>query len=243
MAAVDDPSLPRHRRVYALIADEIATGARQPGDRLPAERTLCRRLGVSRATLRRALGQLAEDGLVEPSHGRGHFVAGGPLAEPPSALMSFTELGRRRGLVPSARVLRRRVQPASLDEAEAFGIAPGAEVLELRRLRMLDGVPVAVDSNRVPLLRAPGLLDVDFTTASLYAALDEAGCGPVRAAYSVAAAAADAREAQLLDLAPRAPVLVAETNAYDRDDRLVELARTVYRGDRYRFDSVVVRRR
>jgi GntR family transcriptional regulator len=193
--------------------------------------------------VRRALAALAEDGLVESAPGRGTFVTGGRLIEPANGLLSFTELGRRRGLVPTARVLERGVRPATYDEAERFGIAPGAELFELSRLRMLDGSPVALDDARVPLARAPQLVDVDFSTASLFDCFDEAGCAPVRADYAVEATAADERAARLLEMVEGGPVLLAATTSFDREGRIVELAHTFYRGDRYRFQSSLVRRR
>lgn len=240
---ISDIAQPLYEQVYRLIADDIASGALAPGDRLPPERVLCERLSVSRATVRRALRELVEDGLVESSAGRGSFVSAGPLAEPPNALMSFTELGAARGLVASARVLSTRVRPATLEEAEAFGVAPGAELFELERLRMLDGVAVAVDRNRVALALAPNLLEVDFGAASLYDVLEASGAAPVRADYTTAAAPADPRQAEQLGVVSGEPLLLAMTTSYDATGRLVELSETAYRSDRYRFRATLVRRK
>lgn len=234
---------PLHRRVYRAIADEIATGALPPGARLPSERELCERLSVSRATVRRALAELGADGLVEPSVGRGTFVAAGPLGELPNVLTSFSELGAARGLEATARVLGRRVRPADLDEAEALGVAPGSDLFELERVRLLDDHPVSIDQSRVPLAVAPGLMEVDFVRASLYAALEAAGAGPVRADYTVEARAADREQAGLLEIAPGAPLLRTTTWSRDAQGRLVELGEMVYRGDRYRFRATLTRRR
>ena len=104
---ISQASQPLYHRVYREIAQEIESGALQPGDRLPSERWLCDELGVSRATVRRAIEELVADGLVE-ARGRGSFVTGDALVEPPNTLMSLSELGRSRGLDASARVLRRR---------------------------------------------------------------------------------------------------------------------------------------
>jgi DNA-binding GntR family transcriptional regulator len=243
MVALGESPQPLYLRVYRLIADEIASGTLGPGDRLPSERELTGRLGVSRATVRRALEELATDGLVTASASRGSFVASGPLDEPPNALLSFTELGGRRGLRATARVLHHAGRAATIEEAEAFGIAPGAELVELERLRLLDSLPVAVDATRFPLARAPEALDVDFATVSLYDVLERSGHPPVRAAYTVEAVGVPERLGELLGLRAGDPVLVAETTAYDAGDRLVELARTHYRGDRYRFRATLVRRR
>src|SRR4051794_18791722 len=109
---------PLYQRVYRLIADDVASGRLLPGDRLPAERALCAQLGMSRATVRRAFAELARDGIVEASVGRGSFVAGTQLMEPPNALLSFTALGAKRGLAATARVLTADVRASTLDEAE-----------------------------------------------------------------------------------------------------------------------------
>ena len=232
---------PLYHRDYREIAREIEGGALRPGDRLPSERWLCDELGVSRATVRRAIEELVSDGLVE-ARGRGSFVTGDALVEPPNTLMSLSDLGRSRGLEASARVLGAGVRPATFDEAEAFGIAPGAELYELQRLRMLDGLPISIDHNRVPLRLVPEATELDFASASLYEALDRAGHPPGRADYELEARGADATEAELLGLAPGAPVLFATTVAIGEDGRVVDLGRTVYRADRYRFQATLMRR-
>jgi GntR family transcriptional regulator len=229
----------QHRRVYTAIADEIAASRIAPGERLPAERTLCERLSVSRATLRRALKELVADGLIEAHVGRGTFVASTPLGETPNTLLSFTELGSTRGLVATAHVLSSIVRAATLDESDAFQIAPGAEIFELQRVRLLDGAAVSVDRSRVPLGYAPALPQVDFESASLYAVLREHGSAPARADYSVQAIAADERQARLLGVTAGAPVLLCTTEAYDHRRSLVELAEMTYRGDRYRFRATL----
>jgi GntR family transcriptional regulator len=232
----------RHQHVARAIADQINAGRLRPGDRLPSERQLCERFDVSRATVRRALQDLIAEGLVEAQQGRGSFVAGGPLGEPPNTLSSFTEMGTQRGLRASARVLRAEVAPAGLDEAEAFGIAPGSSVFVLERLRLLDGHAVSVDRSRVPLARAPGLVEVDFSSASLYAVMDAAGAGPRRAEYALQAVAADPTRAALLGVDPGFPLLHTATRSYDAANSVVELGDMHYRGDRYRFRTTLTRR-
>lgn len=239
--AFDTPE-PLYDRVYRRLADDIAAGRLAPGTRLPTERRLCAVFGTSRATVRRALERLTEEGLIEPASGRSRAVSGGPLAEPPNALMSFTELGSARGLQASSRVLRAGVRPATLEEADRFGVAPGADLFELERVRFLDGIAVALDHAVVPLAVAPELLEADFSSASLYDVLERNGAGVVRAAYTTEARAADAYHAEQLGVAPGSPLLHATTAGYSREDRLVEYTETAYRGDRYRFRATLVRR-
>jgi GntR family transcriptional regulator len=231
-----------HRRVSRVIAEDIAAGVLTPGDRLPSERELSEKLHVSRATVRRALADLVDEGLIESRAGRGSFVSSGPIGEAPNALMSLSELGASRGLTTESRVLSSDIRPATPDEAEALELAPGAPVFVLERLRLLDGIPMSLDTNRVPLAVAPDLPEIDFTSASLYETLDAAGVGPVRAIYSVQAVEADVRRARLLEVAPGAPLLETETVAYDRTGQRVELGEMIYRGDRYRFRASLTRR-
>lgn len=236
-------SQPLYDRIRETIASQIRSGAIPAGARLQSERGLADQMGVSRETIRRALDALAEDGLVRAARGSGRFVSDLALAEPPNALLSFTELGAQRGLSATSRVLRSHVRPTTLAEAEALGVAPGAELFELDRLRMLDGVAVALDHTRIPLAIAPELPTIDFSTESLYAALDRAGAGLVRADYTTEAVAADAAQARGLGIATGDPLLLAVTTSYDGNDRVVELGETAYRCDRYRFRATLVRKR
>jgi GntR family transcriptional regulator len=233
-----------YRQIYRQIADDIANGALPSGERLPSERELSDRLSVSRATVRRALKQLVADGLVESRQGAGTFVVStGPLGEAPNALMSFTELGASRGLKASSTVLSAEVRRATLDEGELFGVAPGIDIFVLERIRFLDGLPISVDGSRIPLTYAPHLPDIDFSSASLYGSLRDAGAGPVRADYTVEAVAADAVAADRLAVDPGAALLLTRTSSYDHRRRLVEIGEMLFRGDRYRFRASLMRRR
>lgn len=240
-----DPLSPAASPVYAqvarLILDQVAGGQLQRGARLPSERVLCSRLGVSRVTLRRALTLLVDEGVVESAHGRGWFVTTGVLGEPPNALRSFNETARIRGLEPSAGVLLAHARAASLDEAERIGVAPGSELFELRRVRRLDGIPVAWDQALVPLGLVPRIGDVDFTVGSLYEELERAGMTPVRADYAVEALGADEHTAELLGLPIGSAVLKTNQTAFTATDRIVEVGSTIYRGDRYRFRASLFR--
>jgi GntR family transcriptional regulator len=229
-----------HGQVRAELARRISSGGLPRNGQLPTERELSAEFGVSRVTVRRALASLAEDGLVHAVQGRGTFVSPVRVAEPPNALLSFRELAASRNLVAGARLLEAEVRPATISEAEQLEVAPGADLFHLERLRTLDGVPVALDASVVPVALAPELPRLDWSTASLYARLADAGHVPVRADYAVEAQGADARVAEHLELPVGAPVLVAESLTYGADDRLVEIGRMVYRGDRYRFRSTLL---
>ncbi len=231
---------PLFHRTYRTIADRIGRGAYAPGDRLPSERWFGDELGVSRTTVRRAFDQLVAEGLVVED-GRGLVVPALP-APVDDRLVSLTELAAARGLTVSARVLGADVRPATLDEADAFAVAAGSPVFDLGRVRLLDGLEVSVDHDRVPLALLPEASEIDFTTASLYAAIEAGGRVLAEARSQIEAAGATPEEAGHLGLRPGAPVLVTTERTVDPDGRVVTLGRTAYRSDRHRFLATFVRR-
>ena len=242
VAEISAAPAPLHRQVYDAIAEAIRSGRLKAGDRLPPERSFCEQFGVSRATVRRAMRQLVAEGVVEATIGRGSFVSGGPLAEPPNALMSFTELAAARGLRASAQVLNQTLRPATPEEATVFGIDVQELVFELERLRLLDGVATALDRTRVPTSVAPALHHLDFADASIYAALDAANALPATADVVVSATSADDSRAEALGVEVGDPLIVCTTLSCDERGRLVEIGEITYRADRYQFRAVLTRR-
>jgi GntR family transcriptional regulator len=220
---------------------QIVAGDLAEGDRLPSERQLAEQFSVSRQTVRRALAELADAYLIESRPGLGNFVAAPPVGEAPHTLMSFTEMGSARGLHAQSVVLDQGLEQASVEDSELLGVAPGAQLFRIERLRLYDDLPIGVDLSRLPLSLAPGLPDLDFTHASLYSALAQAGHPPVRADYTVYASAADSRLARLLGVEPGFPLLRAQTVAYDPDGSVVEKGLMAYRGDRYRLQTELTR--
>ncbi len=219
-----------------LINAEIAGGTLRPGMRIPPERELCQELHISRVTLRKALTQLVEDGVLSSSHGRGWYVSLAPTSkEWPSNLESFSETAARMGLAATAHVLQATVTPATLDLADDLAIAPGTNLFVLERVRMLDRVPIAVDLTYIPAALAPGLPDVDFSTASLYQHLVDAGLEFSGANSTIEARPADGHVAHHLDLEPGRPILVLSQIVVDGADRPVFASTIQYRGDRYRL--------
>jgi GntR family transcriptional regulator len=232
----------RYQRVQESLAEEITRGGRPPGSRLPPERALAGHFGVSRVTLRRALSELERSGVVARADAGGWAVAGRRIGEPPNVLMSFSEMAASKGLTPRSRVTAQAVRPATIDEADTLGLAPGADLFELERLRLMDDVPILIDHTRIPLSLAPGLDRVDYEGVSLYSLLeDRYGIRPTTARFSVEAIAADRREAKSLGLQPGQPLLCCQQLTEDQTGRLIELCRMLYRGDRYRFRATLVR--
>jgi GntR family transcriptional regulator len=228
---------------YRKLSESLRRGAFPPGGRLPGERQLATSVGVSRSTLRQALNRLAEEGQLDRSAQRGWFVPRQVVGEPPSTLQSFSEMARARGLTPGARVLSQRVRPASFDEGQRLRIAPAAKVIELRRLRTMDAIPVCVDTSVIVLARVPAMAAVDMTDRSLYETIEEVSDVRIaRSAYTVRADACDAETARLLDIDPGTPILIGDETTYDVTGGVVLVGSMFYRADAYRFQADLFRR-
>lgn len=227
---------PRYVRVARAVRDAIARGVLPVGDRLPAERELCRRFSVSRATIRRALIELEAQGRVKAAGTRGWFVTA--LVEP-NVLMGFTDLAAHRGFATTSRVLASAVRAPSLDEAEALKAPPGSAVLELERVRLMDGVPVGWQRAIAAAWLAPSLADLSYEHASLFQGFREYDITPTRADYGVAAIPADARASELLLVPPGTCLLQVKAVTSDQHGRPIEISEGTFLGDRYRFTASV----
>jgi GntR family transcriptional regulator len=144
--------------------------------------------------------------------------------------------------VATAHVRRAEVRPATLDESDVMGVAPGSDLFDLVRVRMLDGVEIAVDHDRVAGWALPEPTGIDFTRASLFDSIEQAGTVLSEAHTQIEACAVTATDAAELDLEPGAPVLVATEEVVDDGGRVVCLSHTVYRSDRHRFLTTFTRR-
>src|SRR5260221_1932546 len=192
-----------HGQIEDWLADAIATGRLAAGNRLPTEQDLAEWLGVSRMTLRHALAELAQRGLVTRSVGRsgGTFVAEPKVEQDLTVLAGFSEQLRRHGLVAGARGLAAAEIRASAAAAAALEVNLGAAVYEVRRLRLAGGQPILIEHSLFPAERCPGLLGYRLD-GSLYELLDQKyGQRPHRAKESLEPVCAGVREAQALGVA------------------------------------------
>jgi GntR family transcriptional regulator len=229
-------ALPVWAQIEARLLARIRSGELGPGQKLPAERDLARTLGVSRMTVRQALGSLADRGLVERGVGRGTFVSGaGKVVHDLRRVTGFTEVVERHGLRAGARVLEARERDAPPAVAAALDLSASDTVVRVRRLRSAGGRPLALEDSWLPAHRVPGLLGYDLA-GSLYALLrDVYDLAPVEAIERLEPVAAGAQEARSLGVPSGAPLMLVERVARAAGAVPVEYARDRHRGDRSRF--------
>lgn len=227
---------PVYLQIEDQIARAVARGELGPGDRLPPERDLAARLGVSRMTVRQAFDALVRRGLVERGVGRGTFVAAPHVdIDRSERLTGFTEQMRRAGVEPSASVLGAEVARAPEAVWRALGIAPGEAVARIRRIRYGGGLPLTLEDSWLPDALFPGLVELDLR-GSIYALMGARfGHAPVRAVEHLSSVAARSRDAEALEVPPRAPLMLVERVAFDAQGTAVEYAEDRHRGDRARI--------
>jgi GntR family transcriptional regulator len=225
-----------HTQIEEWLAGAISVGRLAPGDRLPSEQQLAAWFGVSRMTLRHALGELARRGLVIRAVGRGGgtFVAEPKLEQDFTTLAGFSEQLRRHGLTPGARVLAAAEHQAGPASAAALQIAEDDLVYGIRRIRLADGRPLLLEHSQFPAAVFPGMLECRLD-GSLYELLEvKYGQLPHHARERLEPVTASVREAEALEVAEGAPLMLVERTAYSRAGQALEFARDLFRGDRTR---------
>ncbi|MGB5187823.1 MAG: GntR family transcriptional regulator [Acidimicrobiia bacterium] len=229
---------PRYLEIADYLRELVASA--EPGERLPSDAELCERFGVSRMTARQAVMVLANEHLLERKRGSGTFVSGRRVPRALGSPLSFSESMRLRGRAPSSRVLRAGPAEITVDVAAEFGIAAGAPAILLERLRLADGIPMAIEHAVIPADNS-GLLDEDLTSGSLHAAFERAGRVPTRALAEVGARMATKRERDLLELPSNGIILTEVRTIFDQRGAPLEHTSTFYAAERYAFSAVLYR--
>lgn len=234
---------PLHVQISAWLREKIEGGSWPEHFRLPPEPALAQELGVSRGTLRRAIGSLVTDGLLTQTPGRGTFVAGS-LVESALAqrLTTLTEAFLDAGHPLTTVVVSVEKVTPSVPIATLLETPPSVEVLRLERVRHLDGVPVARLINLVRLDLAPRLEDVDFETRPLFQVLEhqyDLDIASARRSFDAVLAGED--NAELLGVDAGAPLLHLEQLTRAADGTPVEYSDVWLRADRLRVTSLLTR--
>jgi GntR family transcriptional regulator len=227
--------IPLYYQIQRVLLEKIQSGELAEGDLLASEEELARSYRVSRMTARQALHGLKSRGYALSQKGRGTFVTKPKLEKNIMHLRGFTEDMKQRGMQPSSQLLEQSVTHAGDELAENLRIASNTPVMKLRRLRLADGIPMALEESSVPLTPFPGLERISFANQSLYYVLRE-NYG-VRVAWAdevIEALPATREESELLTIPKYASVLSISRTIMTTEQIPIEVACSRYRGDRYR---------
>lgn len=233
--------------IYLQLEDwmrhQIASGAWPGRFKLPAEVDLAHELDISRGTVRRALDDLAAEGLLTRTHGLGTFVTPRVVDQPlADRLVTFSEALISQGIPFETRVIAKAVVPAKARVASMLGLPINAPTFFLRRVRLVAGAALILLDNYVVYDRCPGVETLDFTRLRLFEVLEERyGLRLENGRRIFQAQGADRETAQWLHIKPGEPVMYVEQLAYLDDGTAIEFSDIWLSGDRFRLTAAVKR--
>lgn len=234
--------VPLYYQIQQRLLERINSGDFKSGDPLPSEMELSDNLSISRMTARQALKSLCQLGVAYSLRGKGTFVSRNKLAKDSRQLFSFSEEMNARGAKVQSKVLLFRIVSPDTEIAEALHLEPGSSVVQLRRIRCADSVPFCIETTHLPERLVPDILKTYDPATSLYHTLDESFSIHIVSANEVAeASVASGAESRLLRIKPKAPVFRFVRTAFLDTGEPAEFVRSVYRGDRCKVVSRLVR--
>jgi len=222
---------PLYRQVQEAIREAIADRSLRPDDALPPERELSTAFGVSRITIRKAIEELVNEGVLDTHHGSGTFVRS-KVEKNFAQLTSFSEEMGARGMTPSSVWLNRTSGSVLPEEALTLRASPGTAVYRFSRIRLADDAPMSIEYTTVLADCLPSVAAVNH---SLYEALKKTGNRPVRALQRLSALILNSEQASLLGASAGDAGLLVERVGFNKRGTAIEYSQSFYRGDTYDF--------
>jgi GntR family transcriptional regulator len=233
---------------YAQIVDHIRSlvkeGRLREGQVFCSEGDIARELSISKMPVRQAFQKLRSEGLLIIAKGKKPVIGSGRVPWNFQQLRGFSEEMRRRGLVPSARLLSLHLQDPELEVAQALKLTPGEQVYSVKRLRLVNDEPVAVVTSFLPARIFSGLDKQDLEKRSLYEIFERTYNRKLQWAEEViGAVTASADDAHALQAKPGSPLLLIKETTYDGQAIPIEFSVSLLRGDRYTASVISVRKK
>jgi GntR family transcriptional regulator len=233
-----DPSscVPLHHQIKENVRQAIEDERLKSDDLLPSERELSRLYGVSRTTVRQALHEMVQEGLLRRVPGIGTFVAGPKVVQTLPTVLGFSARMRQEGHLTLSRVLRQEAEEASRSVARRLRIPEGAPVMRLARLRIVDNAPLMIETSFLSLARFPDVLGDDFALRSLYDVVGARyGTHVYELDQTLEPVLMTEYEASLLDSSAGSPAMLLEVIAYADQDDPFEFSKAIVRGDKCQY--------
>ncbi|MCI0620656.1 MAG: GntR family transcriptional regulator [Acidobacteria bacterium] len=237
-------AVPLYYQLQQEIEAQIANGVIDSGSRLPSEDELIQTYGVSRTTVRKAIQELQRLDMVEIRRGKGTFVLPRKITQKLTELTGFVEDMIAMGFQPSAKVLEKRVIPASDEVARQLQVEQGSEVVRILRVRIANSTPMSLDETYLPFEIGQKIVEEDLEAYPIFSLLEEKYAIPLsEAEYWLESVSAEPHVASALEIEVKAPILLIERTSYSHDHRPVDYEKLFYRGDKIRFSMRLERRR
>lgn len=223
---------PLYRQLMHKLRSDIVSGVYPVNSRIPSEQELCQTYAVSRVTVRKALLELTQEGMLKRCQGKGTFVSVPRLCKDLKDVNSFHDACRLLHVLPGTRVIHVQLTHASADDHEKL-LCQDEQVLEIVRLRLADDLPVMLETNRFPLAYA-WLLEEDLS-GSLYSLLQQRQLEPTQGIHEISLCYATPYQARLLSIEANMALLQLDEVIYDQYSRPLLTSHQVIRGDRFTF--------
>ena len=228
--------IPIYHQLYNLLLDHIDNRVYKPHDQLPSENELAAKYQISRHTAQRSIRQLVAQGVAYRLQGKGTFVSDKTITYSITASLSYSAeiIGLKKA--PQSKLIRMEESPASIVIARKLGIKAGDKVYSIQRVRLVDNVPMSLQTSYLPKFMVPDLIGKKFEEGSLFKTVKkEYGHEIGTASEFLRAVLADAYEAKLLDVNKNDAVFLLERVTKTKSGKILEYVKTILRGDKSKF--------
>ncbi len=227
--------VPIYHQLEEYIKQQIENGLLKEDALIPSEREFAERFQISRMTVRQAINNLVSEGYLKRQKGRGTFVSKKKVEQELQGMTSFTEDMLSRGMTPSSALLSFQIIPADQKIAANLKTTENASVYKLKRIRLADGAPMALETAYIPVEIVPGLTE-ENSNLSLYQYIEEnLSLSISEAKQEIEASIANNLDAEALAITEGDPILLIERISYLENGTPFELVKSTFRADRYRF--------
>jgi GntR family transcriptional regulator len=234
--------IPRHIQITQWLNDQIEDGHFKPDEKLPSENELAKKFDVSRVTIRRALQSLESEQVIYRCQGLGSFVSDSRKKHNLVKLTDFDEDMAQAGIEASSQVIRFETVESPQWLAGRLGIAEGQKVLQIDRLRLGDGEPIAFDSTWLPLFYGQLLNKDDLSDRTIYSVLEDEYDIPVqKGCYRLSATSASGNLSKHLQVAPNTPLFLIERITYTIGEKAIYYQKRYYRNDQVMYEMTLER--
>lgn len=227
--------VPIYHQLEEYIKQQIENGILIEEAVIPSEREFAERFQISRMTVRQAINNLVSEGYLKRQKGKGTFVSKKKVEQELQGMTSFTEDMLSRGMSPSSTLLSFQIIPANKKTALDLRIKESDSVYKIKRIRLADGVPMALETAYIPVELVPGLTE-ENSNLSLYQYIEEElSLSISEATQEIEASIARSQDAETLEIPIGDPILLIKRISYLQDGLPFELVKSTFRADRYRF--------
>lgn len=227
---------PLYAQIKDILRARILDGSYQPHQQMPSESEMMAAFDVSRITVRQALNDLQNEGLIFRMHGKGTFVSKPKAFQDLGRLQGFGEAMRQMGYETFARVVAMRTVTPTAQVQEHLQLPKRAKVTELQRLRFLNREPISLDVTYVPTALGARLAKEDLATRDVFVILEnDYGLSLGHADLQIGSTLADEHLAAQLKVEEGSPVLVIERTTHTSDGAPIDYEHLYYRGDAFQY--------